>query len=325
MENTPREFAKILKEQENILLLCHIRPDGDTLGSAYALKYALEAKGKSVTVSCADKIPKRLEFICDLNENERTRNTENAYICALDVAQLHLLGENEELYGKRIDMKIDHHAGGEPYAKRNLIRPDAAACGEIVYEVIRELEKIGVGVLSPNVAGALFAAISSDTGCFKYSNVTAETMRIASELIKAGADNYDINHRLFEIKTRAELAVRRLMLNETEYYLDGRIGILVIDADFRINSGTADDDIGGIVSEIREVEGVDVAVTLKQDIDDRRKFKISMRSSLAVNVNELCAFFGGGGHARAAGASIEADTPSEAKTAVLDVLLTRLG
>ncbi len=319
-----KEVAKILKEQENILLLCHVRPDGDTLGSAYALKYALEAQGKTVSVSCADVIPKRLAFLSTLEADNRTRSTENAYICAVDTAQIHLLGANGESYGERIDMKIDHHGSGEPYARVNLIQPDAAACGEIIYDVIRELEEISGATLTRSAATALFAAISSDTGCFKYSNVTARTMRISAELIEAGADNYDVNHRLFEVKTHAELAARRLMLNDTEYYLDGRVGLLVIDADFREKSGAGDDDIGGIVSEIREVEGVDLAITLKQDTKDLTKFKISMRSSLSVNASDLCAMFGGGGHARAAGGSIVAATPKEAKKAVLDKVLSRV-
>lgn len=316
-----KEIAKILKEQENILLLCHAHPDGDTLGSAYGLKYALEENGKKVTVSCADTIPKRLAFITELEADDRTRSTENAYICSIDTAQIHLLGANGEKYGARIDMKIDHHGSGEPYAGVNLIQTDAAACGEIIYDVIRELEAISGAALTKSAATALFAAISSDTGCFKYSNVTAKTMRIAAELIEAGADNYDVNHRLFEVKTHAELAAKRLMLSDTEYHLDGRVGILVISADFREKSGAGDDDIGGIVSEIREVEGVDLAITLKQDIKDLTKFKISMRSSLAVNASDLCAMFGGGGHARAAGGSIVAATTEEAKKAVLEKVL----
>ncbi len=321
MNATVKEIAKILSEQENILLLCHAHPDGDTLGSAYALRYALEAKGKNVSVLCADDIPKRLAFICELEGDNRTRDTENAYICAVDVAQVHLLGANAETYGTRLDMKIDHHASGEPYASVNLIDPLAAACGEIVYDIIRELERLGAATLTKGAATALFAALSSDTGCFKYSNVTAKTMYIAAALIEAGAESYDVNHRLFEVKTHAELAARRHMLNNTEYHLDGRVGILVIDADFRVQSGATDDDIGGIVSEIREVQGVDLAITLRQDLKDMTKFKISMRSSLAVNASDLCALFGGGGHARAAGGATFADSPEQAKQRVLGAVL----
>ena len=321
MEMTAHEIAKILKEQDNILLLCHIRPDGDTLGSAYALKYALQAKGKTVDVSVADVIPPRLAFIGELEADDRTPDVENAYICAVDVAQRNMLGANAE---HNIDMKIDHHERSEIFAPVCLIEPKAAACGEIIYEVIKELEKMDAAKLTKASATALFTALSSDTGCFKYSNVTAKTMRIAADLIDAGADNYDVNHRLFEVKTAGELAAKRLMLNETEYLLDGRVGILVITADFRKNSGADDDDIGSVVSDIREVKGIDLAITLKQDLNDLTKFKISMRSSLKVNASDLCALFGGGGHARAAGASLNADSPNEAKQKVLDAVLQKV-
>ena len=321
MEYTAKEIAKILCEQENILLLCHARPDGDTLGSAYALKYALQSKEKSVNVFCTDEIPQRLTFITELEGSDVTRNTENAYLCTIDVARRDMLGRMEN---ENIDMKIDHHMGSEQFACVQLVDPGAAACGEIVYDIILELERIGGAKLTKAAATALFAAISSDTGCFKYSNVTSKTMRIAAELIDAGADNYDVNHRLFEVKTHSELAARRLMLSETEYLLDGRVGILVITSDFRRQSGAGDDDIGGIVSEIREVQGVDLAITLKQDINEPQKFKISMRSSLSVNANELCAIFGGGGHARAAGASLTAPSPEQAKKTVLDKVLKAL-
>jgi phosphoesterase RecJ-like protein len=149
-------------------------------------------------------------------------------------------------------------------------------------------------------------------------------MRIGADLIDAGADNYDVNHRLYEVKSHAELAARRLMLTNTEYYLDGRVAILMIDAAFRKESGALDDDIGAIVSEMREVQGVDLAITLKQDTVDKSKFKISMRTSLCLNASDLCALFGGGGHARAAGASVIADTPDAAKNAVLEKVLAEL-
>ncbi len=325
MNATVFEIASILKEQESILLLCHAHPDGDTLGSAYALKYALEACGKNVSVLCADEIPKRLAFICELGGENLTPNTENTYICAVDVAQTHLLGANAALYCDKIDMKIDHHASGDEYAGVNLIDSSAAACGEIVYDIICVLEEMREAVLTKAAATALFAAISSDTGCFKYSNVTAKTMRIAAALIEAGAESYDVNHRLFEVKTKGELAARRLMLSDTEYHLDGRVGILLIDAAFRSENGATDDDIGYIVSEIREVEGVDLAITLRQDTKDLTKFKISMRSSPYVNASELCALLGGGGHARAAGASVHASSPEAAKAQVLERVLGAMG
>ena len=343
MNCTLERAAKLLCEKDDFIFLCHVRPDGDTVGSAYALKYALEAVGKTAEVLCADVIPQRLRFVTELQPDTdegtggkfvsaKGKNvqvvTENAvkkpFVCAIDVAETHLLGENKESFGENIGLKIDHHGAGAEYAKYNYIDSRSAACGEIIYKIVRRLEEMRGGVMDKRVCTALYTAISSDTGCFKYSNVTSSTMRIAAELIDGGADNYDINHRLFELKTKAEMEARRYMLNNTEYYADGRLAFLSITNAFREESGASDDDIGGLVSEMREIEGVEVAINLKQDMKDPKKFKISMRSGLNVNVSELCKMFGGGGHTRAAGGAIVADSPELAKAEVLSKVLAAI-
>lgn len=327
MNCTFEKVAKLFCEKKEVILLCHARPDGDTLGSAYALKYALTAAGKRVTVECADEIPKRLAFITELMQDDRTPKSEidakKAFVCAIDVAETHLLGALEG-YAGSIDMKIDHHPNGSEYAKYNYIDGKSAACGEIIFKLIRRLVEMGGAKFSKAVCTALYAAISSDTGCFRYSNTTAGTMRIAAELIDGGADAYDVNRRLYETKSRAEIEARKYMLNNTEYYANGRVAILVITNEFRRESGADDEEIGGLVSEMREVEGVDLAITLKQDKADEIKFKISMRSSLSVSASAMCAMFGGGGHERAAGGAICALTPTAAKKEVIEKVLNAL-
>ena len=328
MNCTLEKAAKIFCENDNFILLCHARPDGDTVGSAHALKYALEAVGKTVAVECADEIPKRLSFITEITQNDQTRKAENTdketIICAIDVAEAYLLGTNAEKYEGKIYLKIDHHPNGSEYAKYNYIDGKAAACGEIIYKLIKRLEEMRGAKMTPAVCTALYAAISSDTGCFKYSNVTAQTMRIAAELIDGGADSYGVCHRLFELKSRAELAARKYMLNNTEYHAEGRVALLVIDEEFRVSSGATDDDVGGLVSEMREVEGVELAITIRQDKEISNKFKISMRSGLAVSASDMCKMFGGGGHERAAGASVIAETAQLARKEVLEKVLAKL-
>ena len=328
MNCTLEKAAKLLCEKDDFILLCHIRPDGDTLGSAYALKYALEAVGKNARVECADEIPKRLSFVTELSEFDRTRNSENGskkpFVCAIDVAELHLLGANSETYGETIGLKIDHHPNGAEYARYNYIDGKAAACGEIIFKLIRRLEEMRGAKLTPAVCTALYVAIASDTGCFKYSNVSAATMRIAAELIDGGADNYEVCHRLFEVKTRAELEARKYMLNKTEFYANCRVAFLLIGADLRKKSGATDDDIGGLVSEMRETEGVELAITLKQDVSKPEKFKISMRTALTLSASDLCAMFGGGGHERAAGGMVIAKSVEEAKKEVIEKVLAAI-
>ena len=325
MNCTLEKAAKLLLESNDFIFLCHKSPDGDTLGSAYALKYALEAVGKRAEVLCADEIPERLKFITELSESGRTRDPEREpLVCAIDVAEPHMLGKYAEVYAGRIGLKIDHHPNGSEYAAYNYIDGRAAACAEIIYKILCRLSEMRGCVINEGVCTALYTALSSDTGCFRYSNVTANTMRIGAELIEGGADNYGVNHRLFELKTRAEIRARGMMINETEYHLDGRLAFLLISQAFRAESGGSDDDIGGLVSEMREVEGVELAITLKQDMQDETKFKISMRSGLGIKANELCAMFGGGGHDRAAGGAIVAFSPEAAKKEVLSRVIEAL-
>lgn len=328
MNCTLEKAASLFRDRENILILSHIRPDGDTLGSAYALKYALCNMGKKAEVVCADEIPKRLMFLAQLGSDDVTRNCENSeqtpFVCAIDVAELHLLGENRERFSDRIDLKLDHHPNGAEYATYNYIDGKAAACGEIIFRLIRRMEEMQLAKLTPAVSTCLYTAIASDTGCFKYSNVTSDTMYIAAELIENGAASYDVCHRLFEVKGRTEIEARKFMYNNSEFYADGRVAVLAITNEFREKSGASDDDIGFLVSELREIEGVELAITIKPDTREAQKFKISMRSGLEISASALCAMFGGGGHERAAGGSICAPDILSAKRTVLDAVLKKI-
>ena len=314
---TLKEAAKILAEKNNILILCHIRPDGDTLGSGYGLKYALEALGKKATVLCDDNIPARLAFIGERDEPSENENFD--LICAVDAAETHMLGEYGERYAERIDIKIDHHPSGKPYGKANHIDGSAGAAGELIYKVITHLEDLTAQkCLVEKAATALYAAIASDTGCFRYSNVTPDTMRIAGALMDAGADQFDVCFRLFSLKTKSELNAQRCMLDRLEYRLDGRLAFALFTNADKEEYGITDEDFGGLVSDMREIEGVELAITARQDSKEPTKFKVSMRSGETVNSSDLCALFGGGGHARAAGCAVIADSPEEAKQAILE-------
>ena len=314
---TLKEAAKILAEKDNILILCHIRPDGDTLGSGYGLKYALEALGKRVKVLCGDNIPGRLAFIGE--QEQPIENESFDLICAVDTAETHMLGVYGEKYSDGIDLKIDHHPTGTPYGKCNHIDGSVAAAGELIYKVIGFLEELtGQKCLTPKAASALYAAITSDTGCFRYSNVTSDTMRVAGALIDAGADNFDVCFRLFSLKTRNELNAEKCMHDRLKFHCDGRIVTALFTNADKESYGVTDEDFGGIVSDMREIEGVELAVTIRQETVDASKFRVSMRSGETVNSSELCALFGGGGHARAAGCSVIASTPNEAERAILE-------
>jgi len=313
---TLRDAAAMLAEKDNILILCHIRPDGDTLGSGYGLKYALEALGKKAKVLCGDGIPSRLTFIGEAEQLEEGEDFE--FVCAVDAAETHMLGVYGEKYADRIDLKIDHHPTGALYAKANHIDGTASATGELIYRITEYLEEItGQKCLTPKGASALYAAVTSDTGCFRYSNTTSDTMRIAGALIDGGADNFGVCFKLFSLKSRSELNAQKCMLDRIEFHQDGRLATALFTNSDKESYGVTDEDFGGLVSDMREIEGVELAITIRQDSKEPSKFKVSMRSSENVNSSDLCAIFGGGGHARAAGCSVSASSPEDAERIIL--------
>ncbi len=321
---TIKEAALILSNSEKILLLTHVRPDGDTLGSAFALKHALQACGHTVNVACDDNIPKRLQFITEgrqsLFENDYTDFTPDL-VCAVDCAELELIGS----YGQRekqIDLKLDHHPNGALYAKSNYIDGTRASCGEIIYDVIRALEELGHARLTPESANALYAAVSSDTGCFKYSNVRSSTMRIAADLIDAGAKHDEICKLLFDTVTTSELSAQKMLLNNYRLFFENKVAILTVSNKMKKENGLSDEDLGNLGGYLREIEGVELSVVIKQSEKDEQNFRISARSGANVRASDICKLFGGGGHARAAGASLNALSPNEAEEKIISAVKT---
>lgn len=318
--------ASLIAEKRKILIITHGHPDGDTLGSAYGLKRAI-AKYCDARVICIDTVPDRLKFITDGETDlhiERLEDFSPELVMAVDVAETHLMGAYGETFAGAIDLKIDHHVNGSEYARYNYIEGDTAACGEIVYKLIRELEAINCAVLTPESASALYAAVSSDTGSFKYTNTTPDTMRTAAALMEAGADTEDINRRLYESKSKGEITAMKLALNGMKLYREDSVAVFSMTNKLKEESGLTDDDFGDVINILREIEGVDLAVTLRQLKDKPEKFKISMRSSGDIKANELCAMFDGGGHVKAAGGMIIADSPESAEDMVIRRILEKL-
>ncbi|MBR2459608.1 MAG: DHH family phosphoesterase [Clostridia bacterium] len=319
--------ASLIAEKRSILILTHIHPDGDTLGSAFGLKWALEGFCRAEII-CADTIPDRLKFITDgqtdLRE-ERLGDFSPEMIMSVDVAELHLMGTYGGNYSGAIDLKLDHHRDGAEYARYNYVDSSAAAAGEIIYRLIRELEALGAAKLTPKCATALFAAVSSDTGSFRFTNTNAESMRIAASLMEAGADTEDVNRRLYESKSANEIVAQKLTLNGMNVCRGGSVVVFSITNKMKKENGLADDDFGGVIDIIRAIDGVDLAVTIRQMDDDPEKFRISMRSSGDIYANRLCAMFEGGGHARAAGGTVYAESPESAEYTVISKILSEIG
>ena len=319
--------ATLIAEKKKMLIITHAHPDGDTLGSAYGLKKAIE-KYCNAQIICSDPIPDRLKFLTDgetdLRET-RLGDFSPELIMAIDVAEIKLMGAYGATYGGAIDLKIDHHPKGAEYGRYNYIDGGAAAAGELIYKLILELAEIGAAELNPAAATALYAAISSDTGSFRFSNTTAATLRIAAALKDAGADTETVNHCLYECKSANEIVATKLTLNGMNVYRRGTVVAFCITNKMKEENGLSDEDFGAVIDILREIDGVDLAITLKQSQDEPQKFRISMRSRGDIYADRLCAMFDGGGHARAAGGAVYANGPDGAEFAVIQKVLAEIG
>ena len=310
-----KKAAERLLEKDNILILCHRYPDGDTIGSAFALCMALRDAGKKVNVMCGDIIPAKYSYIY---ENIAPQDMRERFIVAVDVASAEMLGLLERDYGAKVDLCIDHHGSNTGYAKEYFVDSNAAAAGEVIFRLVPML---GVEITQP-IAAALYTAICTDTGCFRHSNVTPNTLRIAAKLMETGIDAYGVNRRMFETKTRERLAIERSAIEAMSYRKDGRIAVMPVTVKMLEDAGVSEGDIEGLSSMPRQIEGVQIGIMLREVKDG---IKISVRSVPGVDASALCARLGGGGHPAAAGCFVKGVSMEEAVDRIVEIAEAALG
>ena len=307
---TVSETAVLLRTFDNVLILTHIRPDGDTVGCAAALCAGLRALGK----------------IAYLLPNSGLTDTTAPYfffffapadfvpekIVSTDIATVGLFPDNAKPYVGRVDLAIDHHPSFEYFGNENIVRPEAAACGELLYDILASL-----GPITPEMALPLYVAISTDTGCFAYNNTTAQTHAVAAALMRTGIDYKTVNKVFFRTKTRKRMQLEGAMLSTCEFFDRDRVAILSVPISMmeRVNATETDaEDLSALGGQI---EGVDCAVTMRELRPD--VWKMSVRTGSRINATNVCQLLGGGGHAAAAGCTVEATWP-EAKRRILDAI-----
>ncbi|WP_085832756.1 DHH family phosphoesterase [Clostridium merdae] len=303
--------VSLLRNAQDIEILSHHFPDGDTLGCAAALCHALHLLGKRARCTCADPVSEKYSFLFEEIEKQ---DFPAQFVVSVDVADIKLLGPVlAAKHAGNIDLCIDHHGSHQIFAKESYVDSTAAAACEIIYEVICRL-----GVVPDQViAQAVYTGITTDTGCFRYTNVTARTHEIAAQVIRTGIDAADINRQMFETKTRARLEMERSVLDSIEFYFDSRCAVMQISRAMIDASGADEGDLDGLSAIPRQIEGVLVGVTMRE-----RKiggYKVSLRTLPQVNAAKICAEFGGGGHIAAAGCTIEEDFES-AREKILKVI-----
>lgn len=291
-----RETAELLKNSDNILLLSHAHPDGDTLGSATALAHGLYAMGKKVKVDCGDPIPKDFTFMF---EGLAQEDFEPELIAAIDVADIKLLGkEYEGKYGGKIELCIDHHGSNMLYADKVCLEADSASTAEMIYLLLKEMN----AEFTPVMASCLFTGVSTDTGCFRFSNTTVRTFEIAAELARLGADTYNIIQVFFETKTKTFAALERLALETMRLYCSDKCALMCVTQDMYKRSGSDESEVDRLSNLPRQIEGVLVGVTMRELKDG--SFKASVRTHGDIDASEICKRLGGGGHMGAAGCTL---------------------
>lgn len=309
------EAAGLLAQKDRILILTHRNPDGDTLGSGFALLHALQHLGKTARVVCNDAIPPKYDY---MRKGTTEQVFEASFVVAVDIADTKLLGAKLcEAYGGRVDLCIDHHLSNTKYADALFLEECAATC-ELIYRVIQAL---GVEI-TPEIADCIYTGLSTDTGCFRYSNVTPETLELAAEMLRKGADFDEINRVMFETKTKTYLKLEALVLDALELQFNGRCAMVVITQEMFRKSGSNESECDGIASLPRKIEGVEVGLTLREREDG--SYKVSVRTYAPYDASRICAKLGGGGHARAAGCEIEAGALEAGKNRLLDAVRSEL-
>ena len=307
------ETAALLAAQDHILILTHKRPDGDTIGCAAGLCAALRALGKTAWALPNSDVSSL--FAPYLEPYLAPAEVQPAFVVTVDLAARSLFTQEGEAWLKRgIDLAIDHHPSYEGFGKESCVDPGRAACGELIYDIVREW-----GPVTAEIALPLYVAVSTDTGCFQYSNTTPATHRIAAALMETGIDYAALNKKHFRTKSFQRLALEGRLTAEMEFHDGGKIAIAAVPLSLAAELGASAADMEDIAAFPGQIEGVETAVTIKEKEDGG--CKLSVRTTGGLNASKVCGLLGGGGHAAGAGGSIPVPL-EQAKAAVLEAIRT---
>ena len=292
---TRAEAAEFFRGHDRFSILTHRRPDGDTLGSAAALCLGLRKLGKEAwVVDPTEPLDHLGWLLADITKEEAG---ENDTIVAVDVAAPNMLPKDTAPLAEKCALRIDHHGSSTPFAEGELVDPESASCAEIICDILTLLE----AELDEDMADAIYVGLSTDTGCFRYSNTNAHCFATASLCAQAGADIAGLNLDLFETNSLAKLRVQAWIVEHVKLFDEGRLAIVAIPKAVEERLGVTEADMGNISSYARSIEGVCLAATLRQGRFGETK--ISLRAIPGYDAAAVCERFGGGGHPGAAGAT----------------------
>lgn len=318
MNETCYEAFRELMSMDDVLILVHRNPDGDCLGTAFALKRAFENLGRRVCVAATGTVDRNLLDITDGAEELFPKFLPSA-IVSVDVATQQMLGPDLMDYAEHIDYSIDHHYTNTEYARYNIVNGSASSAGEVLFDLFTAC---GVAI-DDVIAEKLYAAIAFDTGCFRYSNTSAHTHEVVAELMKYSFDAPAVVRKMFDIVPLRQLKMERAALDALHLYRDGSVILLPISRKMLEDNGALDEDVAGMVALVRRIEGAVVCATLKETKEG--DVKVSLRSADDIfDVSAVAAVFGGGGHVKASGCLIKAPL-EEAEARLLAAIEDRMG
>lgn len=295
-----RELADKIKGEKSVALFCHVRPDGDTIGSALGLKLALEILGIKADVFCDDPIPSRFSFLNAVSQIKKDFSGEYDALIAIDCADIQRLNNfSEKFLSHKNTYTIDHHVSNTRFSKINYVFDNASNC-ENVFELIKEL---GVEI-NEEIANVLALGIITDTGNFKHKNVTHETLLRMSKLVQKGADLNAIIFHMFSAQTKERAKLFGKVMQKIRYFFDGRFAVATVRLSDFSDCAAKQDETEGFIDFVMGIIGVEVGACVMEIAPN--KFKISFRSKSA-DVNAVARTFGGGGHTLASGCQIHGD------------------
>lgn len=289
-----------IREADSIAIMSHTSPDGDNLGSLEAMYGFLKGLNKEVVYMSNDDVPKDFVYLPSTKARVDVSSVDEAFdlLIALDSSDADRFGaKGKELFLKaKFTVNIDHHMSNLSYADLNCVLPKATSTGEVLFRVLETMD----ATITPEMATGFYTAISTDTGSFQYDSVNGDTHRIVAKLYDAGCDHNTVVKSVYQSMSKEKLALSARVLSDLRFMADGKISIAICRLKDMEATGASKDDTEGIVEKARNIDGVEMAIFLKEKADE---VKLSFRSKSYLNCTEFASVFGGGGHIRAAGAS----------------------
>jgi phosphoesterase RecJ-like protein len=305
MEQEYRAIADLIKKSNSFIVASHIDPDGDAIGSQLAIWSILKRLDKSVKVVSEDPVPDTYTFLEGSEEVISSRVEPADVAIVVDSAALHRIGWVSELVGQcSTVVNIDHHASNHNFGDINLVVTGAGAAGEVIYNLSQEM---GVE-LRPNEAEALYVALLSDTGCFRFPNTTSATLRVAADLVDAGVSPYHAGSEIFWKRSEGGLKLLSRALGSIQLSNDGNVATMDITRRMYEETGASPRESEGFANYPRSIKGVKVGVLIRETRDGH--FRVSLRSREEFPIAEVAKSFGGGGHPTAAGCRMDGDLES---------------